>query len=394
MGTRPEAIKLAPVIHELKRFPQRFEVRVIASGQHRRLADQVLAAFGIEPDYDLNVMTSRQSLTRVTARVLTRLEPVLAQARPHLVLVQGDAATAFVGALAAYYHKSAVGHVEAGLRTGDKYNPFPEEVFRRLVTPMADLHFAPTETARATLLAEGVHRRSIYVTGNTVIDALLSVAARDHPLPTKVARVLGCGGAGVSPAKNPRSRDGCAANDRRLLLVTAHRRENWGPPLRHICRALRALVRRFEDVVAVYALHPNPQVTQLARAELAGEKRVVLIQAPPYFQFVSLMRRAHLVLTDSGGLQEEAPALGKPVLVLRRTTERPEGVAAGVARLVGTDARQIVAAAATLLCDERAYQRMARAVNPYGDGTAAPRIRQAILHHFGLGPRPQDFTPR
>ena len=374
MGTRPEAIKLAPVIQELKRFPQRFEVRVIASGQHRRLAHQVLAAFGIEPDHDLNVMTSRQSLTRVTARVLTRLEPVLAQAQPHLVLVQGDAATAFVGALGAYYQKSAVGHVEAGLRTGDKYNPFPEEVFRRLVTPMADLHFAPTETARATLLAEGVNRRAIYVTGNTVIDALLSVAAQDHPLPTKVARVLG-------------------RHHRRLLLVTAHRRENWGPPLHHICRAVRDLVRRFEDVVAVYALHPNPQVTEVARAELAGEKRVVLIQAPPYFQFVSLMKRAHIVLTDSGGVQEEAPALGKPVLVLRRTTERPEGVAAGVARLVGTDARQIVAAATTLLCDERAYQRMARAVNPYGDGTAAQRIRQAILHHFGLGPRPQDFTP-
>jgi len=372
-GTRPEAIKLAPVVLELRRHPQLFDVRVIATAQHRRLADESFALFAIEPDYDLNVMTSRQSLTRVTSRVLERLEPVLADIGPDLVLVQGDAATAFAGALAAFYHRCAVGHVEAGLRTGDKYDPFPEEVFRRLVTPIADLHFAPTDAARAALLAEGVAASAIHVTGNTVIDALMSVARQDQPLPARIARALG-------------------SRERRLVLVTAHRRENLGRPLRNICRALRDLARRFEDLLIVYALHPNPQVTNVVRAALGAERRVVLIRAPRYSQFVSLMKRAHLVLTDSGGLQEEAPALGKPVLVLRRTTERPEGVAAGVARVVGVETADIVAAATALLRDQRAYEDMARAISPYGDGKAAQRIRRAILHHFGLGPRPRDFS--
>jgi UDP-N-acetylglucosamine 2-epimerase (non-hydrolysing) len=382
IGTRPEAIKMAPVVRELRRFPATFDTRVIATAQHRRLADEVFSLFGIEPDCDLNVMTARQTLTRITCRVLERLQPVLAELRPDLVLVQGDAATVFAGALAAYYQKCAVGHVEAGLRTGDKYDPFPEEIFRRLVTPIADIHFAATAAARAALLGEGVDRRAIYVTGNPVIDALLSVAGQAHFLPARVSRALGC-------------------KECRLVLVTAHRRENWGRPLRQICMALREIARRFPDVVIVYAMHPNPQVTEVARELLGGagvspavRSRVVLIQAPPYAQFVALMRRAHLVLTDSGGLQEEAPSLGKPVLVLRRTTERPEGIAAGVARLVGIETQDIIAAAATLLRDRRAYQRMARAVNPYGDGKAARRIRQAILHHFGLGPRPREFAGR
>jgi len=375
IGTRPEAIKLAPVVRELRRFPDRFDARVIATAQHRQLADEVLALFEIGPDYDLDVMTSRQSLTHVTSRILVRLEPVLAQLRPDLVLVQGDAATSFAGALAAFYQRIPVGHVEAGLRTGDKYNPFPEEIFRRLATVAADLHFAPTAGARAALLREGVDADHIYVTGNAVIDALLSVVRQEHPLPRGVRRVL-------------------AGGERRLVLVTAHRRENWGQPLREICAALRELARRFPDIVVVYALHPNPQVTEVARAALGGQSRVVLIKAPPYAQFVSLMKRAYLVLTDSGGLQEEAPALGKPVLVLRRTTERPEGLAAGVAKLVGVEKQAIVAAAARLLSDRRAYLRMARTANPYGDGKAAPRIRKAVLHHFGLGPRPRDFTVR
>jgi UDP-N-acetylglucosamine 2-epimerase (non-hydrolysing) len=375
MGTRPEAIKVAPVIRELKRFPSRFDTRVIATAQHRRLADEVLALFDIEPDYDLNVMTARQSLTRVTSRILERLEPVLAELRPHLVLVQGDAATAFAGALAAFYQMIPVGHIEAGLRTGDKYNPFPEEIFRHLATVVADLHFAPTAAARRALVGEGINPRSIYITGNTVIDALLSVAQQEHRLPAAVRRALGRG-------------------QRRLVLVTAHRRENWGQPLLQICEALRELAHRFEDIVIVYALHPNPVVWGPVRAVLGGEKRVVLIKAPPYARFVSLLKRAYVVLTDSGGLQEEAPALAKPVLVLRRTTERPEGIAAGVARLVGVEKRGIVAAAARLLCDGRAYRRMAQAASPYGDGKAASRIRQAILDHFGLGPRPRDFTAR
>jgi len=375
MGTRPEAIKMAPVVRELKRFPRRFDTRVIATAQHRRLADEVLALFAIEPDHDLDVMTSRQSLTRVTCRVLSRLEPVLAELRPDLVLVQGDAATAFAGALAAYYQSVPVGHVEAGLRTHDKYDPYPEEIFRRLVTGIADLHFAPTFAARAALVGEGVPERRIHVTGNTVIDALLSVAEQAHPLPARVRRAL-------------------ASGERRLVLVTAHRRENWGRPLRQICEALRALARAFEDIVIVYALHPNPEVTEVARAALGSEPRVVLIQAPPYAPFVSLMQRSYVVLTDSGGLQEEAPALAKPVLVLRRTTERPEGIAAGVAELVGVEKPAIVSAATRLLSDQRAYRRMARAANPYGDGKAASRIRKAILNYFGLGPRPRDFAAR
>ncbi|UCH34486.1 MAG: UDP-N-acetylglucosamine 2-epimerase (non-hydrolyzing) [Armatimonadota bacterium] len=372
MGTRPEAIKMAPVVRELRRFPDVFETRVIATAQHRRLADEVLDLFDIEPDYDLDVMTARQSLTRVTSRLLQRLEPALADARPHLVLVQGDAATAFAGALAAYYQQIPVGHVEAGLRTRDKHNPFPEEIFRRLVTPIADLHFAPTSGARQALIGENVDRGCIHVTGNTVIDALFSVAEQDHPLPSKVRHALG-------------------RADRRIILVTAHRRENWGKPLLQICGALRTLARDHPDLLIVYALHPNPAVSEAVRAQLAGEKHVVLIKAPPYERFVSLMKRSYAVLTDSGGLQEEAPALGKPVLVLRRTTERPEGIAAGVAKLVGVEQDTIVAAAGRLLSDGRAYLRMARASNPYGDGRAAQRIRQAILHHFDLGVRPRDF---
>jgi len=373
MGTRPEAIKVAPVVRELKRFRDLFDTRIIATAQHRRLADEVLALFDIQADYDLDVMTTRQTLTQVTSRILVRLEPVLVKLRPHLVLVQGDAATAFAGALAAFYQMIPVGHIEAGLRTGDKYNPFPEEIFRRLATVVADLHFAPTPAAREALVGEGINPRSIYITGNTVIDALLSVARQEHPLPAAVRRALGGG-------------------QRRLVLVTAHRRENWGQPLLHICEALRELARRFPDIVVVYALHPNPQVTEVARAVLGGQSRVILIKAPPYARFVSLLKRAYLVLTDSGGLQEEAPALAKPVLVLRRTTERPEGIAAGVAKLAGVEKREIVAAAARLLSDRRAYLRMARGANPYGDGKAASRVRQAILHHFGLGPRPRDFN--
>jgi UDP-N-acetylglucosamine 2-epimerase (non-hydrolysing) len=375
MGTRPEAIKIAPIVHELRGFRDVFDVRVVATAQHRRLADEVLALFGIEPVADLNVMTSRQSLASVTSRILARLEPVLADLRPDMVLVQGDAASAFAGALAAFYQMIPIGHVEAGLRTGDKYNPFPEEVFRRLTTVVADLHFAPTQGARAALLRECVDARRVYVTGNTVIDALLSVAQQQHALPAAVERAL-------KPA------------DRRIILVTAHRRENWGEPLVRICAALRELARTFDDIVIVYALHPNPQVSGPVRAALGKEKRIVVIQAPPYARFVSLMKRAHLVLTDSGGLQEEAPALAKPVLVLRRTTERPEGIAAGAAKLVGVETADIVAAASALLRDRRAYARMAHAINPYGDGKAAVRIRRAILNYFGRGRRPRDFVPR
>jgi UDP-N-acetylglucosamine 2-epimerase (non-hydrolysing) len=379
LGTRPEAIKVAPVVRELRRFPAQFDTRVIATAQHRRLADEVLALFDISPDYDLDVMTSRQSLTRVTSRILVRMEPALAEMRPDLVLVQGDAASAFVGALAAFYQKIPVGHIEAGLRTGDKYNPFPEEIFRRLISVVAELHFPPTPASRAALLAEGADSRRIYVTGNTVIDALLAVARQDHPVPAAVARALAVGAG---------SRGDC----RRLVLVTAHRRENWGQPLLQICSALRNLARAFADVVIVYALHPNPAVTEPVRAALGREPRVVLIKAPPYAPFVSLMKRADLILTDSGGLQEEAPALAKPVLVLRRTTERPEGIEAGVARLVGVEMRAIVAAASRLLRDRRACARMAHSANPYGDGKAASRIRRAILHYFGRGPRPREFT--
>lgn len=371
-GTRPEAVKMAPVVARLRESPDLRPV-VVVTAQHRQMLDQVLRLFAITPDRDLDIMLPEQSLFDIATRALARLDPVLAELRPAMVLVQGDAASTMLGALAAFYHKIPVGHVEAGLRTHDKYRPFPEEMNRRLTSVLTDLHFAPTPQARANLLAEGTPPDRIFVTGNTVIDALQDVVARpDLALPP-----------GIPPLRGAR-----------MLLVTTHRRENWGEPLREIYQALLDLLERFADVVVVFSVHPNPTVRRVATDVLGGHPRAHLIEPPDYGPFVRLMGAAYLILSDSGGVQEEAPALGTPVLVLREVTERPEGVVAGSVELVGTSRRKIFERAARLLADPAARAAMASVRNPYGDGRAARRIVEAIRLWFGrAAARPDEFQP-
>ena len=352
VGTRPEAVKMAPVVQELRRRPWA-RVRVVATAQHRQMLDQVLGLFGIEPDVDLDLMRPNQALADLTARMLTSLDAVLEREQPAAVLAQGDTTTVLTTALACFYRRIPFGHVEAGLRTGDLGYPFPEEMNRSVAGRLARLHFAPTESARANLRREGIVE-SVHVTGNTVIDALLQVAAREAPPPEGVPE------------------------DRRLVLVTAHRRENFGEPLRQICRALLALADANRDVHVLYPVHLNPNVAGVVRPALGGHPRITLCDPLDYLPFVTAMKRSTLILSDSGGVQEEAPALGKPVLVLRAETERPEAVEAGVVKLVGTDAGVIVSEAQRLLDDQVAYRAMARGVSPYGDGHAAERIADVL----------------
>jgi UDP-N-acetylglucosamine 2-epimerase (non-hydrolysing) len=374
-GTRPDAVKMAPVVHALRAHPGEFVPIVAVTAQHREMLDQVLALFAITPDHDLGVMTEQQSLVEITVRTLERLSAILPEVGPDLVLVQGDAAPSFVGSLAAFYRRIPVGHVEAGLRTADKYQPFPEEMYRRMTTVLADLHFAPTPVARDNLKREGVPSARILVTGNTVIDALLDVARRDSvPADAQLREVLGRRG-------------------RRVVLLTSHRRENWGEPQRRIFRAVREVLDRFADLDLVFPVHPNPTVSQPAREILGAHPRAHLFAPLDYGANVACMKAASVILTDSGGIQEEAPALGRPVLVLRETTERPEGIAAGTARLVGTDPARIVDETVRLLTDARAYAKMSRARNPYGDGHAAARIVAGLRHFFGFAKnRPQEFS--
>lgn len=367
IGTRPEAIKTAPILHELRRLPSRAEVTVCLTGQHRELVNQALSLFDIQPDYDLGVMQDGQSLAGLSARLLAALDPVVAKETPDWMLVQGDTSTTVMAALVAFYHRVRVGHVEAGLRTGHKLQPFPEEMNRAVVDRLADLHFAPTETARQNLLREGIDPRSIRVTGNTVVDAVRWVSALPTP-PEVAARV--------------------PATSARIILVTMHRRESFGPPIERICRALRELAERYgPGLHIVYPLHPNPNAQAPARRILSGVSGIALLPPLDYHSLVHLMKSSYLVLTDSGGIQEEAPALGKPVLVLREVTERPEGVASGVAKLIGTDRERIVAETSRLLEDPALHQRMVRPVNLYGDGHAAERIVEALLsaHAGGAG---------
>jgi UDP-N-acetylglucosamine 2-epimerase (non-hydrolysing) len=358
-GTRPEAVKMAPVVERLQRTPGVLS-RVCVTAQHREMLDQVLGLFGIVPDVDLDLMEPDQSLADLTASVFRALDPVLRDLRPAWVVVQGDTTTVMASALVAYYHHCRVAHVEAGLRTGDKWQPFPEEINRRVAGAVADLHFAPTAWARDNLLGEGVAAERIVVTGNPVIDALQAIAQRPYDWSSgPLARI-------------PR--------DRRLILVTAHRRENFGEPLEAILEALRRLASAYADRIhLVYPLHLNPHVQEPARRRLAGIQNISLIPPLDYLPMVNLLKECTLVLTDSGGLQEEGPALGKPVLVLRRVTERPEAVEAGTARLVGTDTEAIVAETRRLLDDDKAYTAMAHAVNPFGDGHAAEHIVDALL---------------
>jgi UDP-N-acetylglucosamine 2-epimerase (non-hydrolysing) len=358
-GTRPEAIKLCPVIRHMKSRPDDFDVRVCVTAQHREMLDQVLAAFNVTPDRDLDIMRPGQSLHQSTARIVAALEPALAEGRPGTVLVQGDTTTTFCGAMAAFYAKIPVGHVEAGLRTGDLHEPFPEEMNRVLTGRIASFHFASTEGAAQNLYREGVDPATVTVTGNTGIDAVLHVKqALDG------GKLLGLNGFRPNASK-------------KLIVVTAHRRESFGDGFDQICAALARLARR-DDVEIVYPVHPNPNVREAVSRHLVGRPNITLVDPMDYIAFVDLMCRAYLLLTDSGGIQEEAPSLGKPVLVLRDKTERPEAVSAGTAKLVGTDERRIVDAAEYLLDDQEACKRMARRHNPYGDGKASERIADVL----------------
>jgi UDP-N-acetylglucosamine 2-epimerase (non-hydrolysing) len=362
-GTRPEAIKMAPVVRALRAVPDRFESLVCVTAQHRTMLDQVLEVFELEADADLDLMVPGQSPAGIAAGVLQGLPPLLQRLRPDVVLVQGDTMTTFAAAFAAFLERVPAGHIEAGLRTGNRWQPFPEEMNRVLTTRIAALHFAPTPASREALLSEGVPPADVYLTGNTVIDALLQTVRQDYRFRTPALTALEPG--------------------RRVVLVTTHRRESFGAPLRAICTAIRELAGRFPDLQFVLPVHPNPQVKATVEEFLCDLPAMHLIAPVDYLEFVHLLARADLVLTDSGGVQEEAPSLGKPVLVLREVTERPEGVAAGTARVVGTDQARIVAAASELLSSPEAYARMANAVNPYGDGRAGERIATALGERFG-----------
>jgi len=367
-GTRPEAIKMAPVIQKLKEAEE-IEAIVTVTAQHREMLDQVLELFQIKPDYDLDIMKEGQSLSDITVRVLKGLEEVMIRERPDMVLVHGDTSTTFVAALAGFYQQLKVGHVEAGLRTYNKYSPFPEEMNRHLTGVLTDVHFAPTSTSRNNLLAENNPVERIFVTGNTVIDALLKTVSDDYrfELP-ELARI--------------------DFIHQKVILLTAHRRENLGEGMENIFQAVRELVQTEEEVEVIFPVHLNPLVREKANNILGGLKRVHLIEPLDYLPFANLMARSYLILTDSGGLQEEAPSLGKPVLVLRDTTERPEALEAGTVSLVGTDREAIFSTARELLKDEDKYNKMARAVNPYGDGKASERIVNRILYEFGLRDEP------
>lgn len=372
-GTRPEAIKMAPVVLELQKHADRIQTIVAVTAQHRQMLDQVLDLFQITPDYDLDIMSQGQTLYDITTKSLMGLKDVLAKEKPDLVLVHGDTTTTFAGALASYYQQVPVGHVEAGLRTGDIYSPFPEEMNRKLTGAIAAIHFAPTATAKANLLKENVNPSHIYVTGNTVIDALMTTVAGDYDFGDDLKDV--------------------DFQNHRGILLTTHRRENLGEPMRHIYKALRRIIEEIPDTEIVFPVHRNPLVRKVVEAELAGVDRIHLIDPMEYEPFANLMSLSSLVLTDSGGIQEEAPSLGKPVLVLRNTTERPEAVEAGTVRLIGTDKDVVYAETKRLLTDQAAYDAMSNAVNPYGDGKASQRIVQAILHAFaGEEAVPDDFS--
>lgn len=378
-GTRPDTIKIAPVITELRRHKREFKTLTAATAQHRHMLDQVLEVFRIKPDFDLNVMQTGQTLARITSRTVDRLDGVIAKVRPDLVLVQGDTSATFLGSLAAFYHKVPVGHIEAGLRTRDKFNPYPEEINRRLTAHIADIHFAPTKTAKKALVGEGIEPQSIFVTGNTVIDALLATVDRQHRF--------------ASRSLNRIARE--SAEGKRLVLITSHRRENLGRPMLAACKAIRRLARENREVNFVFPVHKNPVVRGVVYPMLSKLGNVLLIEPLDYRDFVNLMNVSYFLLTDSGGVQEEAPSLGKPVLVLRKVTERPEAVQAGTVKLVGLDEEKIYRESSRLLKNARAHRSMAMSVNPYGDGKAAYRIVEAIRWYFSFrSNRPPEFTPK
>ncbi len=371
-GTRPEAIKMAPLVKELE-TNDKIESIVCVTAQHRQMLDQVLSIFDIKPDYDLDIMKDRQTLLSITTNVLTGLDNVLKEAQPDIVLVHGDTSTTFVGALAAFYNQIPVGHVEAGLRTYDKYSPFPEEMNRCLTGRIADLHFSPTISNRNNLIKENIKDEDIFITGNTVIDALKTTVSKDYKLCESMDKV---------------------DFSKRVILVTAHRRENLGEPLENICRALKRIVAEFSDVELVYPVHLNPAVRETVNKYLANMDRVHLIDPIDVRDMHNAMDRSFMIMTDSGGLQEEAPSLGKPVLVLRNETERPEAVDAGTVKVAGVNEDVIYEMAKKLLTDKNEYDSMAHAINPYGDGEASRRTVEAIIYRFGMGEKPADLTER
>ncbi len=373
-GTRPEAIKMAPVVRELLKHPE-IETKVCLTAQHREMLDQVVDLFQLPVDYDLDIMKQGQSLYDITDRVLLGLKEVLEKEKPDLVLVHGDTTTTFSATLAAFYQQIDVGHVEAGLRTGNMYSPFPEEANRRLTSVLTALHFAPTETARQNLLKENQKDDHIFTVGNSVIDALLATVKKDYVFEDKELQEI--------------------EEHKRIILVTTHRRENLGEPMRNVYRALRRLVQTVPDTEVVFPVHRNPLVRQAVKEVLDGVPGIHLVDPMEYEPFTNLMARSAIILTDSGGIQEEAPSLGKPVLVLRDTTERPEAVASGTVKLVGTDEDKVYNTAYKLLTDEEAYREMAESINPYGDGHTSERIVQAILYFYGISEKkPSVFIAR
>jgi len=375
-GTRPETIKIFPIILQIKKYPHLIDYRIIVSGQHREMLDQMLKIFQINPDYDLNIMEQGQSLSNITNNNLLGIEKILKKEKPSMVLVQGDTTTTFAGALAAFYQKIRIGHVEAGLRTHNKYYPFPEEVNRHLTSILADLHFSPTRQSRENLLSEGVKREDIFICGNTVIDSLLLMIKENYkfrePL-LKNKKIL----------------------EKKIILVTMHRRENWGEPLRETCRAINKIIDEHSDTSVIFPLHKNPEISRNVKEILQNRKNILLLDTLDYDDMINLMSKSYIILTDSGGIQEEAPYLGKPVLVLRDETERPEAVKAGVVKLIGTDEERICSEVDSLLNSREKYMEMSKSINPYGDGKASERIVKKILYNFNLiDQSPDEFKAK
>ncbi len=375
-GTRPDTIKLAPIILELKKEKKFFKVVIIATAQHRQMLDQVLDVFKIYVDYDLDIMQPNQSLALLTKNAVEKLDEVLQKEIPDLVLVQGDTTTTFAGSLTAFYRQIPVGHVEAGLRTNDKANPFPEEINRRLTSTISDLHFAPTETAKRALLKESTPHKKIFVTGNSVIDALKISIQKDYKFSVSLLNKI-------------------AEEKRKIVLLTMHRRENWGEPMRGACKSVKKLADKYPSMNFVFPVHLNPVVKEVVHDTLENIKNVFLIAPLDYLDFVNLMSKSYLIITDSGGVQEEGPYFGIPILVLRKVTERPEAVKFGTVKLVGLDEKKIFRTADKLLRDKSEYKKMASAVNPYGDGFAAKRTIQIIKNHFGFSKAEvKEFVPK
>lgn len=372
-GTRPEAIKMCPLVNELKKRDE-FDCKVCVTAQHREMLDQVLEVFNLTPDYDLNIMKNKQTLCSITTNVLNGLNDIFIKEEPQLVLVHGDTTTTFAASLSAFYNKIAVGHVEAGLRTYNKYSPFPEEANRVLTGHIADLHFAPTKTSNDNLLKEGIKDNNIFITGNTVIDAMQTTVEQNYTFENKELNSIDF-------------------INKKVIMVTAHRRENWGEPLENICYSLKNIAETMDNVEIVYLVHLNPLVKETAHKILGNTKNVHLLPPLALKETHNLMNKCYLIMTDSGGIQEEAPHLGKPVLVLRDTTERPEAVAAGTVKVVGTDKEIIIDTAKLLLTDEGEYTQMSNSVNPYGDGKASERIADDILYYYGyIKNKPEDFN--